>query len=79
MLITCQDKAKYSPENIGHYALGATVYGHNTSPIRRYPDLENQRILKSFLHNGLENTQNKYIDLKEKLWLNRRVCSSIYT
>ena len=65
MLITAQDKAQYSSENIGHYALGAYLYSHNTSPIRRRPDLINQRIIKSFLHNGLEYTQNKYGDLSE--------------
>lgn len=63
LLITCQDKAKYSPENIGHYAIGTSVYSHNTSPIRRRPDLVNQRIIKSFLHKGLEYTQDKYDNL----------------
>ncbi len=66
MLITSQDKAKYSTENIGHYALGTILYSHNTSPIRRKPDLENQRVIKSFLHNGLEYTQSDYDILKEK-------------
>lgn len=66
MFITCQDKAKYSSENIGHYAIGAIFYSHNTSPIRRYPDLINQRVLKSFLHNGLEYTMKKYGDLTEE-------------
>ena len=66
MFITCQDKAKYSSENIGHYAIGTIFYSHNTSPIRRYPDLINQRVLKSFLHNGLEYTMKKYGDLTEE-------------
>ena len=65
MFITCQDKAKYSDENIGHYAIGTIFYSHNTSPIRRYPDLINQRIIKSFIHNGLEYTINKYEELRE--------------
>jgi len=60
MLIVSQDKAKYSVENIGHYALGVGDYSHNTSPIRRLPDLLNQRILKSFLHYGIEKTVDLY-------------------
>ena len=66
LLITCQSKAKYSVENIGHYAIGVPLYSHNTSPIRRYPDLINQRIIKSFLHNGIDYTLEKYEDLREQ-------------
>lgn len=48
-LLSCMDKAVYSPENIGHFALAIMMYTHFTSPIRRYSDLMVHRMLRKYL------------------------------
>jgi ribonuclease R len=46
LLLRAMMQAVYSPENIGHFGLGASHYLHFTSPIRRYPDLMVHRLLR---------------------------------
>jgi len=55
VVLRTMQRALYSPECRGHYALASRWYAHFTSPIRRYPDLVVHRALKALLRGeGLE-------------------------
>ncbi|MUG97117.1 RNB domain-containing ribonuclease [Scytonema sp. UIC 10036] len=49
LLVNWMNKAEYSPSLAGHFALSIPAYCHFTSPIRRYVDLVNHRIIKAWL------------------------------
>lgn len=46
------DKAVYSSKNQGHVGLDVPAYATFTSPIRRFPDLHNQKVVNEYL-NGI--------------------------
>jgi ribonuclease R len=54
LMLRTMQKARYAPENLGHFGLAASSYTHFTSPIRRYPDLVVHRALRTVRHGTLD-------------------------
>jgi ribonuclease R len=65
LMLRTMQKARYDPQNLGHFGLAAKSYTHFTSPIRRYPDLVVHRTLRESRH-GLMTEQRRE-ELEEDL------------
>lgn len=67
MLLQCMQRARYSTDNTGHYALALDFYTHFTSPIRRIVDFENHALLDLILKNYDKISEIDYNEMRNYL------------
>ena len=65
LMLRTMQKARYDPENMGHFGLAAASYTHFTSPIRRYPDLVVHRTLREARQRRID--ENRKAELADDL------------
>jgi ribonuclease R len=70
--IRSMEKARYDVSDTGHYGLAAEGYCHFTSPIRRYADLIDHRIVKACL---IRRAKRLPRELETKLPVAAELCS----
>ena len=62
LMLRTMQKARYDPQNLGHFGLAAKSYTHFTSPIRRYPDLVVHRTLRESRHGLIDEERREQLE-----------------